>query len=50
VARGQNSWVIDTLLPGDVLVVDLFGKIDKGTFIATTSARPFFAKSGRESW
>jgi 4-hydroxy-4-methyl-2-oxoglutarate aldolase len=22
---GQNSWVIDTLKPGDVLVVDLFG-------------------------
>src|SRR5205814_10164588 len=24
---GQNSWVIDTLQAGDVLVVDLFGKI-----------------------
>lgn len=30
---GQNSWVIDTLLPGDVLVVDLFGKIREGTFV-----------------
>jgi regulator of RNase E activity RraA len=30
---GQNTWVIDTLLPGDVLVVDLFGKIEDGTFI-----------------
>src|SRR5579859_4836778 len=28
---GQNSWVIDTLKPGDVLVVDLFGKIRYGT-------------------
>ncbi|MCZ2154272.1 MAG: RraA family protein, partial [Bryobacterales bacterium] len=27
VSRGQNSWVIDTLKPGDVLVVDMFGKI-----------------------
>ena len=30
---GQNTWVIDTLRPGDVLVVDLFGKIEDGTFI-----------------
>lgn len=30
---GQNSWVIDTLVRGDVLVVELFGKIVRGTFI-----------------
>ena len=30
---GQNSWVIDTLTEGDVLVVELFGKVDRGTFI-----------------
>lgn len=30
---GQNSWVIDTLVEGDVLIVDLFGKIKNGTFI-----------------
>ncbi len=30
---GQNSWVIDTLLPGDVMVVDLYGKIREGTFV-----------------
>ncbi len=30
---GQNSWVIDTLVPGDVMVVDLFGKIKDGTFV-----------------
>jgi 4-hydroxy-4-methyl-2-oxoglutarate aldolase len=29
---GQNSWVIDTLEQGDVIVVDLFGKIKDGTF------------------
>lgn len=29
---GQNSWVIDTLLTGDVIVVDLFGKVKDGTF------------------
>src|SRR5574341_1191087 len=41
-AGGQNSWVIDTLQPGDVLVVDLFGKIKEGTFIGdnlSTSVR-----------
>jgi 4-hydroxy-4-methyl-2-oxoglutarate aldolase len=30
---GQNSWVIDTLLPNDVMVIDLFGKIKDGTFV-----------------
>lgn len=30
---GQNSWVIDTLVPGDVLVVDMFGKVKNGTFV-----------------
>ncbi len=30
---GQNSWVIDTLLPNDVMVIDLFGKIEDGTFV-----------------
>ena len=30
---GQNSWVIDTLLPGDVMVVDMFGKVRDGPFV-----------------
>ncbi len=30
---GQNTWIIDTLEEGDVLVVDLFGKVEDGTFI-----------------
>jgi 4-hydroxy-4-methyl-2-oxoglutarate aldolase len=30
---GQNSWVIDTLEPGDVMVIDLWGKIKDGTFV-----------------
>ena len=46
VGRGQNSWVIDTLQPGDVLVVDLFGKIDKGTFIGDNLGTSIYAKSG----
>mgnify|MGYP001206772725 CR=1 FL=1 len=35
---GQNSWVIDTLLPNDVMVVDLFGKIKDGTFVGDNLA------------
>ncbi len=47
VGRGQNSWVIDTLQPGDVLVVDLYGKIDKGTFIGDNLGTSIYAKTGR---
>ncbi len=46
VSRGQNSWVIDTLKPGDVLVVDLFGKIKDGTFAGDNLSTAIFAKSG----
>jgi regulator of RNase E activity RraA len=46
VGRGQNSWVIDTLQPNDVLVVDLYGKIDKGTFAGDNLSTSIFAKSG----
>ena len=30
---GENQWVLDRLQPGDVLVVDLFGKIEGGTIV-----------------
>jgi len=46
VGHGQNSWVIDTLLPGDVLVVDLFGKIKDGTFAGDNLSTSIFAKTG----
>lgn len=46
VGRGQNSWVIDTLQPGDVLVVDLFGKIKDGTFAGDNLSTSIMAKSG----
>lgn len=46
VGRGQNSWVIDTLQPQDVLVVDLFGKIRDGTFAGDNLSTSIFAKSG----
>jgi len=43
---GQNSWVIDTVVKGDVIVVDLMGKIVDGTFMGDNLANSIFAKSG----
>lgn len=43
---GQNTWVIDTLQPGDVLVVDLFGKIEDGTFIGDNLGTAINARAG----
>lgn len=40
---GQNNWVIDTIQAGDVLVVDLFGKITDGTFIGDNLATSIHA-------
>ncbi len=45
VSRGQNSWVIDTLQPGDILVVDMFGKIKDGTFAGDNLATAIYTKS-----
>src|SRR5207248_9937700 len=42
---GENSWVIDILQPGDVLVVDLFGKIRYGTCAGDNLSTAIFAKS-----
>src|SRR5207237_1719578 len=41
----ENSWIIDILQPGDVLVVDLFGKIRYGTIIGDNLATAIFASS-----
>jgi len=30
---GQNSWIIETLVTGDVMVVDIFGKVKDGTVV-----------------
>ena len=43
---GQNSWIIDTVVKGDVIVVDLMGKIVDGTFMGDNLANSIFAKSG----
>lgn len=48
-AAGQasrNQRVIDMLRPGDVLVVDLFGKIENGTFVGDNLAAAVFAATG----
>lgn len=41
----ENSWIIDILQPGDVLVVDLFGKIRYGTIIGDNLGTSIFSKS-----
>jgi 4-hydroxy-4-methyl-2-oxoglutarate aldolase len=41
----ENSWIIDILQPGDVLVVDLFGKIRYGTIIGDNLATAIYAKN-----
>jgi 4-hydroxy-4-methyl-2-oxoglutarate aldolase len=46
VGRGQNSWVIDTLVKGDVMVVDLFGKIKDGTIIGDNLGTSIMTKTG----
>ena len=33
----QNSWIIDTLVDGDVIVVDIMGKVINGTFLFLVS-------------
>ncbi|MEJ2007477.1 MAG: RraA family protein [Acidobacteriota bacterium] len=43
--RGENSWIINRLKPGDVMVVDLFGKIKDGTIIGGNLATSVFTKS-----
>ncbi|MBM3281003.1 MAG: RraA family protein [Candidatus Handelsmanbacteria bacterium] len=43
---GQNSWVIDTLVKGDVLVIELFGKITDGTFIGDNLGTSIASKTG----
>jgi 4-hydroxy-4-methyl-2-oxoglutarate aldolase len=41
----QNAWPIDLLSPGDVLVVDIFGKIEDGTYAGDKLSTGIFAKS-----
>ena len=42
----QNQRVIDMLKPGDVIVVDLFGKIENGTFVGDNLATAIYVATG----
>ncbi len=39
----HHQWAIDQLKPGDVIVVDLFGKVDGGTFVGDNLATAIYA-------
>lgn len=41
----ENSWIIDILRPGDILVVDLFGKIKDGTIVGDNLSTAIYAHS-----
>jgi len=43
---GQNSWIIDTLVKGDVMVVDLMGKVVNSTIVGDNLANSVWARSG----
>ena len=42
----QVSWPIDTLVPGDVYVADIMGKIDGGAAIGDNLSTSIYAKTG----
>ena len=42
----QNSWIIDTLVKGDVIVVDIYGKVIDGTFLGDNLANSIYVKTG----
>ncbi len=41
----HHQWAIDQLKPGDVIVVDMFGKVDGGTFVGDNLATAIYALS-----
>ena len=41
-----NSWVIETLAPGDVMVIDMFDKIFQGTYVGGNLANTIAARGG----
>ena len=44
---GQNSWAIDELIQGDVIVVDMFGKIRDGVFAGDNLSTAIKVNTGR---
>lgn len=45
VGGGTNSWIIDTLKPGDVMVVDLMGKVKGGPIIGDNLGTSIYTKT-----
>lgn len=45
-ADKQNSWIIDTLTTGDVMVTDIFGKIEDGTVIGDNLGAAVASRTG----
>jgi len=43
---GQNTWIIDTLAPNDLLVVDLFGKVKEGTMVGDNLSTAIRSRTG----
>ncbi len=43
---GQNTWIIDTLGPNDLLVVDLFGKVRDGTMVGDNLSTAIRSRTG----
>jgi regulator of RNase E activity RraA len=43
---GQNSWIIDTLVEGDVIIIELFGKIVRGTFAGDNLSTAIMSNTG----
>lgn len=42
----QNSWIIDTLQPGDVMVTDIFGKVQDGTVLGDNLSTAVASRTG----
>jgi 4-hydroxy-4-methyl-2-oxoglutarate aldolase len=42
----QNSWIISTLQPGDVMVTDIFGKVRDGTVVGDNLSTAVAARTG----
>ena len=43
----MNSWVIETLVKDDVIVIDLFGKVYEGTFSGANLSTAIASRTGR---
>ena len=43
---GQNSWIIESLGPGDMMVVDIFGKVKDGTVVGDNLGTAVATRTG----